>query len=119
MNFSLYLDEDRIATDLIAGLRRAGFDVVSCGEAGRLGYGDAEQLEFATSQGRILYSANVKDYARIHGEWLASGRRHAGIVVCNHQEWSIGEQVRRLKVVSERLTADQIEYSLVHLSSFS
>ncbi len=119
MNFNLYLDEDRIAGVLVAGLRRAGFDVVSCREAGRLGYADEEQLEFSTSLGRVLYSANVRDYARIHGEWLAIDRRHAGIIVCNQQGWSIGEQIRRLALVSERHTSAELSASIVHLSNFS
>jgi hypothetical protein len=93
-------------------------NVVTCREAGRLGFDDAAQLEFSTSLGRVLYSANVRDYVRIHWDWVRSERQHSGIIVCNYQEWSIGEQIRRLTQVTEQYSAEGMTSKLMHLSSF-
>jgi hypothetical protein len=44
----------------------------------------------------VLYSFNLADVFRLHGEWQATGRHHAGIVVASRQRYSVGEQIRRL-----------------------
>ncbi len=42
---------------------------------------DAEHLDYATSQGRVLYSFNVADFYRLHKDYLAQGKGHVGIVL--------------------------------------
>ncbi|MGH7135311.1 MAG: hypothetical protein ACREHD_06195 [Pirellulales bacterium] len=39
-------------------------------------------------------SFNVGDFVRLHGEWLRSGRHHAGLVVSEQRP--LGETLRRL-----------------------
>jgi hypothetical protein len=50
---------------------------------------DGEQLAHASAEGRFLYTFNVGDFMRLHGEYAAAVRAHAGIIV--------GEQMRRLR----------------------
>ena len=57
---------------------------------------DEKQSEYATIQGRVLYSFNVGDFCRLHSQWLANQRNHAGIVLAQQQQYSVGEQMRRL-----------------------
>ncbi|MGI8925684.1 MAG: DUF5615 family PIN-like protein [Tepidiformaceae bacterium] len=92
---ALYLDEDALDRHLIQALRSFGIDVLTAHEAGRLGCTDAEQLEFATSLGRVLYTFNVVDYARLHAEWLRAGHAHAGLILIHDQRMPVGEQAAR------------------------
>ena len=57
---------------------------------------DEEQLDYATTQGRVLFSFNVKDFYRLHTEHLTRGESHAGIIVARQRSYSVGEQIRRL-----------------------
>lgn len=57
---------------------------------------DEEQLRFAKTEGRILVTSNIADFARLHREWLESNRSHAGIVLVRQQKWRAGELARRI-----------------------
>lgn len=70
----LYIDEDSCGRRLVAGLRRLGFDVLTVDEAKTRRWSDEQQLQFATSAGRLVVSANVGDFARLQQAW---GRRAA------------------------------------------
>ncbi|MDP3028778.1 MAG: DUF5615 family PIN-like protein [Deltaproteobacteria bacterium] len=48
----LFIDED-VPEAVALALRLRGYDVITATEAGRKGLTDVEQLEYATSQGRI------------------------------------------------------------------
>jgi hypothetical protein len=43
-----------------------------------VGRSDEEQLRYASGDGRVLYSFNIKDYSLLHEQWIASGHEHAG-----------------------------------------
>lgn len=96
MKISLYLDEDSQDNDLVQSLRLREIDVLTSSEAGMNGREDREQLEFASSRGRVLYSYNSKDFFKLHTDFLSRGETHAGLVLAPQQEFSIGEQTRRL-----------------------
>ena len=55
----LYLDED-VNPLLAHDLRQRGYDVLSTGEASRLGSSDRDQLDFARGEGRALLTHNEK-----------------------------------------------------------
>ena len=84
-----YLDEDLQSHALIAGLRGRAVDVLTTSEAARNVTDDEAQLAFATGEGRVLVSYNVLDFPRIHGDWLAAGKEHAGILTVPQQRWSV------------------------------
>jgi hypothetical protein len=89
----LYLDEDTIKSALIKALRNADLDVLTAAEAERLGMSDEAQLIWATEQQRVIYSFNIGDFCRLHSDFLAQSRDHAGIVLAPQQQYSIGQQV--------------------------
>lgn len=97
------MDKDSLSRAVVSALRRAGLDVVTTAEAGNDRLSDSEQLEFATSLGRAIYTANVRDFAPLHMRWLQSERAHAGIIVRFHQRTPIGQQLRGLLRISEAL----------------
>ena len=103
MKIALYLDEDSQDTRLIRALRGRGVDVTSASEVGRNGYSDEEQLDWATKEGRVLFSFNTQDFFRLHTLYLTQAKSHAGLILAVQQEYSIGEQMRRLlKLISTR-----------------
>ncbi len=76
----VYLDEC-VDRPMAAGLRRRGFDVLTALEAGRAEDPDDDQLSYATSVGRVLFSYNRTDFRRLHAAYLRSGRQHGGIIL--------------------------------------
>jgi hypothetical protein len=49
---------------LLLALRARGVDVISAADAGMLGVSDLEQLDYATSQKRVLFSFNRGDFIK-------------------------------------------------------
>ncbi|HET7455315.1 MAG TPA: DUF5615 family PIN-like protein [Solirubrobacterales bacterium] len=84
----LLLDEmypGRLAQDL----RERGVDAEGVDERPPLrGLSDEELLVVAAREGRALVSENVADFMRLYGEWGASDRRHAGIVIALSSRFS-------------------------------
>jgi predicted nuclease of predicted toxin-antitoxin system len=79
MAVSLYADEN-VPRALVEALRRLGYDVLTCHEAGNAGQRvpDREVLRFATAAGRAVLTMNRRDFFRLDREV----RDHAGIVAC-------------------------------------
>lgn len=92
----LYLDEDSMDRDLVTALQARGVDVITAADAGMLGRSDADHLDYATSQGRVLFSFNRGDFYRLHTTYLTEGKSHTGIILASQQRYSIGEQMRQL-----------------------
>lgn len=90
---ALFLDED-IHLALGMALRKRGYDVVHAQELARKGTGDAEQLRYAVHEHRCLWSCNVRDFVRLHNEYVQTGQDHWGIVVSKQRP--VGEALRRM-----------------------
>jgi hypothetical protein len=95
----LYLDDDTGLLALQFQARRSGLVVVRSDDVGMRGARDADHLRFASSQGMILVSCNVRDFRILHSEWLQRGESHAGILLAN-PEVPAGERVRRLLFIA-------------------
>ena len=97
----------------VQALRTRGIDLTTVQEQGTRGKTDADQLEVATALGRVLYSKNVRDFTRLHAEWVSSGRHHSGIIVASagaKAQHGIGEQVRLLmNLLTTRTTAEMVD----------
>ena len=97
MRFRLYLDEDVMRGSLVQALRSQGIEIVTAFEANMVKEPDEAQLRYATSEGLVLYSFNIRDYALLHTNWLAQGQEHAGLILSDQRfRYSVGEQMRRL-----------------------
>ena len=114
LDFWLYMDQDSLDEGVIAGLRRAGANVLTSVEAGHQRTPDHEQLEFAATEGRVIYTANRGDFARLHAEWMETGRHHAGIIIRSRQQTGTREQIRGLAALARRFGredwSDRLEY---------
>jgi hypothetical protein len=105
----LYVDEDAAEAAVIAGLRARGVDLLTTAEAGRAGTSDEQQLEFASNNGRAIYTLNLRDFARLHSEFLAATRSHGGIIVIPEQRYSVGEKIRAVAAAVQANTADSLK----------
>ncbi|BAY48919.1 hypothetical protein SAMD00079811_65480 [Scytonema sp. HK-05] len=114
----LYLDEDTIKGALIQALRNADLDIITVADADRLGYPDEEQLIWAVEQGRVIYSFNIRDFCRLHGEFVVQQRCHAGIVLAPQQQYSVGQQLRGLLKLAADKSAKEMANQLVFLNAY-
>lgn len=62
---------------LAHNLRLRSIDVTTVGEEGREGLSDLEQLEFATSQGRVICTGNVGNFLQLHTEYTVWASKFA------------------------------------------
>lgn len=90
----LLLDEN-LSPWAAAILRSDGHDVVHLRERGRLGVADADVLELAFTEDRILVTANVADFRKL----AAARELHAGIVLLADGGLRRDEQVEVLRRV--------------------
>lgn len=118
MTIRLYLDEDSMRRSLVRALRARGVDVVTALDAGMIEREDWEHLDYATEQGRVLCTFNVGDFYRLHSEYVAQGKRHAGIVLMQQQRFSVGEQLRRLLRLMASKSADEMGNWVEFLSAW-
>ncbi|MGK7927990.1 MAG: DUF5615 family PIN-like protein [Spirulina sp.] len=100
---SFHLDE-QVERAVAEGLRRRNIDVTTTPEAELLGATDSEQLAFAISQKRVIFTQD-DDFLAIHQRGLT----HYGIAYCHPNSRSIGEIVRGLILIWEVLEPSDME----------
>ena len=118
MQIRLYLDEDAQRGVVIRALRARGVDVLTVDEAGMRGRSDSEHLNYATAQGRVLYSFNMGDFDALHAAYLSEGKSHTGIILAPQQRYGIGEQMRRLLRLIHTISAEEMRDRLEFLSAW-
>lgn len=113
----LFIDEDSMDRRFVSALRARGLDVVTVGDIETTGSSDGDQLQLATELRRVLYTFNVGDFCQLHNQWMRVQRSHSGIVISS-QDYSVGEQMRRVLQLAERRPASTLENQLIFLSSY-
>ena len=116
MALRVYFDEDSMSRALIRALQARGMAVANAVDDGMIGRSDRDQLEYATSEDRVLYSFNVGDFHRLHTQFLAEGRSHAGLILASQQRFSVGEQMRRILRLSRELSPEKMRDRIEFLS---
>jgi hypothetical protein len=119
MTIGLYCDEDSMDYDLVRALQARGMDVTTALEEEMVNRPDNEHLDYATQQGRVLFSFNRSDFHRLHTEYLLQGKSHAGIVLANQQQYSIGEQMRRILRLSATRSVHEMKDRIEFLSAWN
>jgi hypothetical protein len=78
---TFYLDEN-LSPRIAEMLRARGLDAVSAHEVpGNVQLDDRSQLLYAAGAGRAIVTSDIQDFAELAGEFIASNREHAGIVL--------------------------------------
>jgi predicted nuclease of predicted toxin-antitoxin system len=97
-----HLDEN-VNKAIAEGLRRRQIDVTTTPETGLIASTDEEQLRFAHSQGRVMFTQD-SDFLILHN----SDFEHSGVVYCVKGSRSIGEILQGLILIWEVLEAEEI-----------
>ena len=118
MMIRLYADEDSMDRDLVHALRARAVDVVTALDEGMLERDDKEHLEHATRLGRVLYSFNRGDFYRLHTLWLTQGKSHAGLILARQQQYSAGQQMRRILKLAAARSAEDMRNRVEFLSAW-
>lgn len=101
---------------LVRGLRSRGVDVTTALEEGMIQRTDEEHLQFATGMQRSLYSFNVADFYHLHSSYLSERTAHTGIILTRQQQFTIGEQLRRLLRLIAKVPAEEMRNRVEFLS---
>lgn len=118
MPVRLYFDEDAMARAVAHNLRLRGVDVTIAVDEGRTGLPDNEQLDYATAQGRVICTCNLRDFIPLHASYVTQGKAHSGIILIHQQRFSIGEQVLRLSRLIETKSAAEMQNNMEFLSNW-
>jgi hypothetical protein len=98
-----YYFDEHMDPAIARGLRRRGIDCLTTQEVGHLGLDDTGQLDFATSEKRIMVTFDV-DYIILH----SGGVSHAGIVWAFEKKYTIGQLISKLSLLHGYYSADQM-----------
>ena len=118
MTIRLYMDEDSMDHELVQALRARGVDVITALDAGMIERDDAEHLDFAAGQGRVLCTFNARDFYRLHSLYQGQGKPHAGLILMRQQHYSVGEQMRRILRLMASKSADEMRNWVEFLSAW-
>jgi hypothetical protein len=81
MSQPLLLDE-MFSDDIAKQLRAKGHDIISVvGDPALVGFADDQVLAYATTAGRALVTANIRDFVPLDGRYRAAGLSHAGLIL--------------------------------------
>src|SRR5580658_3289858 len=68
--------------DIAQQLRAQGHDVISVvADHALMGLPDDQVLTYATTEGRALVTATIKDFVPLDGRYRAAGQSHAGLIL--------------------------------------
>lgn len=113
IHIKLYFDEN-VPEAIAAAVRLRGYDVTTVKDAGRRSLSDLDQLRYASMQNRVLFTFNAVDFLKLHEEFIATGRRHGGILIS--KQLPVGIVIKRLLKVLSRLHSDTIVNNIIWLN---
>jgi predicted nuclease of predicted toxin-antitoxin system len=102
----IYTDEST-SVAIAEGLKRRGVDAFSARDAGNLGLTDEEQLIYARQEKVTIFTHDT-DFLQIAARWLDEGRTHQGIIYCHQKRYSVGECVRKLRMLTAVLSSEDM-----------
>lgn len=103
---TIYTNES-VDVAIAEGLKRRGVDASSARDTGRLGLTDEEQLVHAGNKKAAVFTHDT-DFLKIAARWIEEGRTHHGIIYCHQKRYSIGECVRKLRMLTAVLTSEDM-----------
>ena len=98
----IYVDEN-IDYRVVKGLKRRGVDIITVQETLNLAKSDEKQLEYAKSIDALFFTHD-DDLLKIAKRWKNVGKTHNGIIFVHQTKLSVGEIVRKLRLLSETVS---------------
>jgi len=111
----LYLDED-VHEDIAAALILRGYDVETTKEAGNKGLSDIDQLKYASSENRVIFTFNIADFYKIHSDFIKRGLNHNGVILS--KQLPIGKIVKALLKLLSSINPEKFRNNVVWLSDW-
>ena len=72
---------------------------------------DEDQLQFATDDGRAIFSHNIAHFFALAGKWEKEERHHMGIIVCGHDlPWRLKKRFDLFFEMYENEMPDQCQF---------
>jgi predicted nuclease of predicted toxin-antitoxin system len=105
----LYFDES-VQVAVAEQMRARGVDAITVRDLGFLSDSDINHLQRASEMGRVVCTYDY-DFLRLH----ADGIEHAGIIIAQHFDTTIGDWVRGLELICGALTAEDMRNHIEYL----
>ena len=113
---AIYTDAD-VHGKLSVKVREKGFDARSAYEEHNDGLNDEQQLEYAAAHSRAIVTHNAKHFEPLYRKWQEAGKHHSGIIIS--QKVGLGEMLKRILRLLNRVTADEMQDNLKNLAEFA
>ena len=98
---------ESVSVAIAEGLKRRGVDAFSARDTGNLGLTDEQQLTYAVKEKVTIFTHDT-DFLQITARWMDEGRTHPGIIYCHQKSYSIGECVRKLRMLTAVLSSEDM-----------
>jgi hypothetical protein len=92
------------------------FDVTCAQEVGLLAADDRQQMEYAASNQRAIFTFNFDDFVGLHERYRAEGKEHWGIILSTEE--SIGTLAHRLLRLLNSVSAAELKNQIRWLNEF-
>ena len=102
----IYTDES-VDIAVTRGLRRRGIEAFSARDTENLGLTDEQQLLFACGRKAVIFTHDA-DFLRLAAKWIERKKTHHGVIYCHQTDRTIGESIRRLRLLATILTAEDM-----------
>ena len=102
----LHLDADASQKALLEALRKRGHDVTRTPQPGLpMDASDDYQLLWATAQGRVIFTQNIRDFIHKTGQYPS----HSGILLAHRSSYSLADLIRLLdRALAETSAAEWV-----------
>ena len=101
---------------LAEAMRAAGIEASTVVERGLAGRSDPDVLEAAATDGYVLLTENVSDFARIAAERITAGRHHAGVLIALSSRFSRRPSgIPKIAAAVRAIGDEELEDRLVYL----
>jgi predicted nuclease of predicted toxin-antitoxin system len=107
-SLKIYVDES-VNVAVAEGLKRRGITAFSAKDLDKLGMTDEQQLETATNLKAAIFTHDT-DFIR-----MPIHKNHSGKIYVHQQKMSIGECIKKLKIIAETTSPQEIQNKTIFL----
>jgi predicted nuclease of predicted toxin-antitoxin system len=102
----IYTNES-VQVAIAEGLKRRAMDARSCRDVGNHGLTDEQQLDYACRNSLVIFTHD-DDFLKLSAKYMAQGKKHPGIIYSHQKDYSIGECIRRIKIIVDVLSPEEM-----------